>query len=138
LRVRSVVVTAMVALVLVAIVAVVAADQMTPADAPVPAGLERWLGTARDVARSKAGLAGLVPFRFVSARCSADGRTAALAFEPVVGSGLTYAVIGLPSPSQAPGPIDATAIVGEASDEFAADTHLQELLSASCDQVLSP
>ena len=131
--------TVAVALFVAVIVGFVAIDHVTPADAPVPAGLERWLSAARDAAGSQAGLAGLAPLRFVSARCSADGRTAALAFEPVLGAERVYAVIGFPAPSQAPGATDATTtIVGETSDAFAADTALQSLLSASCDAVLGP
>ncbi len=138
MRVRSVVLTAAVALIAAGVIALWMIDLQTPHDAPVPPGLARFLDTAREAARSKASLAGLVPFRFVSASCSANGSIAALAFEPVIGSGRAYALIGFPPPSQAPGPIATTSIIGESSDAYSADTALQSELSSSCDDLPSP
>lgn len=137
-RVQTVLLSLVVILVAVVSVTLVAIEEAAPADALVPAGLERWLGTARDAARSQGGLAALVPFRFVEALCSSDGRTAAMAFEPMLGSGRAYAVIGFPQSTPSLGPIDAIAIVGESSDAFAANTALRSQLSAQCDRVLSP
>jgi len=137
-RVRSVVLTVAVALIAAGVIAVWVIDLQTPDDAPVPAGLERRLSPARDAARSQAGLAGLVPLRFVSASCSADGTYAALAFEPVIGPGRAYALIGIPSASQPPGPQFPTTIIGETADAFAADADLQSHLTSSCDDIPSP
>jgi hypothetical protein len=137
-RVRSVALTVVVALIVVGVIGLWVIDLRTPDDAPVPAGLERWLSPARDAARSQAGLAGLVPLRFVSARCSADGTYAALAFEPMVGPGRACALIGIASASQPPGPRFPTSIIGESSDAFAADAALQGELSSSCEDLPSP
>ncbi|HTS14360.1 MAG TPA: hypothetical protein VMH24_01740 [Candidatus Sulfotelmatobacter sp.] len=136
--VRSVVLTVVVALIVAAVIGLWVIDSQTPDDAPVPAALARLLDPAREAARSKAGLGGLVPFRFVSARCSADGTYAALAFDAVIGPGRAYALIGFPLPSQAPGPISAISIIGETSEAFAADTALQGELSSSCEDIPSP
>jgi hypothetical protein len=137
-RVRSAVLTVVVALIAVGVIGLWVIDLQTPDDAPVPPGLVRFLETARDVARHQAGLVGLVPLRFVSASCSANGSIAALAFEPVVGPGRAYALIGFPPLSQVPGPISTTSIIGESSDAFAADAALQGELSSSCEDLPSP
>ena len=137
-RIRSVVLAVAVALITVAVIAVWVIDLRRPDDAPVPAGLEGWLSPARDAARSQAGLAALVPLRFVSARCSADGTYAALAFEPVIGPGRAYALLGIPSASQPPRPQFPISIIGETSDAFAADAALQGHLTSSCDNLPNP
>ncbi len=87
-------------------------------DATVPSRLVRWVDPAREMARGKAGLADLLPFRFVEARCTADGRAAALVFESAVVSVRSYAVIGFPSDAEADSPGAAIVIVGLTEEEF--------------------
>lgn len=87
-------------------------------DATVPSGLQPWVDPARQMARRKAGLADVLPFRFVEARCTRDGRTVALVFESAVISVRTYAAIGFPSESEADSPGAVIGIVGLTEEEF--------------------
>lgn len=81
-------------------------------DALVPPTLAPWVEPAREAARREAGLVGLLPARFVGARCSSDGRTAVLVFESAVGSVPSFATIGFPTPDDWYAPGATVAIIG--------------------------
>jgi hypothetical protein len=70
------------------------------ADAPAPARLAWAIPHARTLVREGSGLAALVPFRFVEARCDGDGN-AALLFESRGGFRL-YAYVSAPPPTRSP------------------------------------
>jgi hypothetical protein len=65
----------------------------SPGDAAVPIAWATWLEPARDLSRHSAGLASVLPFRLVEARCGSDPRTAVFVFESAIGSIRTYALI---------------------------------------------
>lgn len=66
-------------------------------DATVPPALTAWVEPAREAARREAGLFGVLPTRFIDARCTLDGRTAVLAFESAGSRAPLFATIGFPS-----------------------------------------
>src|SRR5437660_9452378 len=69
-------------------------------DAVPPARLASFVDPARSLSATSLGLAGVVPFRFVEARCAADG-SAVLVYESAR-SDRFYAVVSAPPPSEAP------------------------------------
>jgi hypothetical protein len=72
-------------------------------DAAPPARLASIVDYARSLVRSEAGLIGTLPFRFVEARCDADGY-AVLVFESGAGVRL-YAYVSAPPPADGPDPV---------------------------------
>lgn len=89
-------------------------------DAPVPPTLAPWVEPAREAARREAGLVGLLPARFVGARCAIDGRTAVMAFESVILSAPSFATIGFPAAEDWNAPGATVAIIGIDSPDLEA------------------
>lgn len=91
-------------------------------DAAVPPALTPWVEPAREAARREAGLVGLLPARFVEARCTVDGRTAVLAFESAVGSVASFATIGFPAAEDWNAPGATVVIMGSDAPDLAGVT----------------
>ena len=97
-------------------------------DAPVPSGMELWVEPGRSLARERAGPVGMLPFRFVEAKCATDQRAVSLEFESVAGLVRSYAVVGMPA-----GSAGGYAIVGVSSQEYASSSdHFSATLVAPC------
>jgi hypothetical protein len=95
-------------------------------DAAPPARLAPFVDSARSLAANSLGPVGVVPLRFVEARCGADG-SAVLVYESAR-SERFYAVVSAPRPSEAP---DRVSTIREMSAaEFA--TSLYSFQSIPC------
>ena len=102
------------------------------ADAIPPARLAPFVEYGRSRAEAELGLAGMVPFRLVEARCAPDG-VGVLLFESAR-SDKFYTVISAPPPSNAP---DAVMVVGAMTAAEFADSEVSKHLGP-CDGNIRP
>jgi hypothetical protein len=108
-------------LVIVGIVATSAAAAAPAIDTEAPAILAPLVGTAKDLAREKAGPLGLFGLRLAAAGCSPGARSGAFMFEDRFSLVRTYALVAFPPPAEVDQPGATTTIVALTEAEFGAD-----------------